>query len=139
MVRIEKGMGQEIIRHMETTLHRPDKMLLCARYDERPGAINAFYVDRYGTKTISWYWYKLKEEVKNFLTDSVHVVTVHESKLQLDEFLKFLTHEKAPIFKVTAQFEQAIRNAMPSDLVLDFVRAGINLEQADRGLSNAGA
>ena len=139
MRRIEKGMGQEIIRHMETTLHRPGNMLLCARYDERPGAINAFYVDRYGTKTISLYWYKLKEEIENFSTYIACIVTVHESKMRIDEFLKFLTCEKAPIFKATAQFEQAIRDAMPAELALDFGRAVINLEQAGRGLSNTGA
>jgi hypothetical protein len=134
MTRIEQGMGEEIIGNMEKILSRPGKVLLCARYDNGPGAIQAFYADNCGSGFVSWYWYKLQEGIKNPLTDTAHIVTVHESKMQIDEFLKFLVDKKAPVFKITAQFEQAIKKFMTPELALDFVQAGINLERADRGL-----
>jgi hypothetical protein len=126
-------MGMEIIRHMEIILRRPGEALLCAQYSEGPGAVQAFYVS-HGTESISWYWYKLREEIKNPLSDISRIVAVHESKLPLDEFLKFLTDEKAPGFRMSAQFEQAVMKVMTPELALDFVRAGVNLERAGRGL-----
>jgi hypothetical protein len=133
--RIENGMGEEIIRHMETILCLPEKVLLCARYCSGAGAILAFYMDNCGAETISWYWLKLYEEIKDPQKDTARIVAVHESKLSLDEFLKFLTDKKAPVFKISAQFEQAIKKVMTPDLVLDFVKAGVNLERTGRGLS----
>jgi hypothetical protein len=133
MIKIERGMGEEIIRHMETILYLPGKALLCARYSTGAGAVQAFYVDC-GEEIISWCWFKLSEEIKNPQKDTAHIVTIHESKLPLDEFLKFLTDEKAPVFKISAQFEQAVMKAMNPGLVLDFVKAGVNLERAGREL-----
>jgi hypothetical protein len=135
MVRIEQGMGEEIIRHMDTILYLPGKILLCARHDNSPGAIMAFYVDNCGKKIISWYWFKLREEIKNQREDTAHIVVAHESKLSLDEFLKFLTDERTPVFKIAAQFEQAIENNMTPGTALDFIKAGVNLERIGLGLS----
>jgi hypothetical protein len=127
-------MGEEIIRHMETILYRPDKILLCARYYEGPGAILAFYIDRYEKNTVSWYWYKLKEEIKNPLTDTAHIATIHESKSELDEFFTFLTDEKAPVFRIASQFEQAVKTAMTTGLALKLIEAGVRLERTARGV-----
>jgi hypothetical protein len=133
VTRIENGMGKEIIMHMEKILCLPGKTLLCARYAAGPGAIQAFFVD-HGKKIISWYWFKLYEEVKNPLIDTAHITVVCESKMRIDEFLKFLTDEKAPVFKIAPQFEQGIKKNLPPKLVLDFSRAGINLESNGREL-----
>jgi hypothetical protein len=135
MVRIENGMGEEIIRHMETILCLPGKALLCARYSSGSGGIQAFFVDNCGAKTVSWYWFKLHERIKNPQKDTARIAVVYESKLRIDEFLKFLVDEKAPVFRMAAQFEQSIKKAMTPELALDFVKAGINLERTGRGLS----
>jgi hypothetical protein len=134
MTRIENGMGEEIIRCMETILCQPGKVLLCARYCSGAGAIQAFYMDNCGAETISWYWFKLLEEVKDPQKETAHIVAIHESKLPLAEFLKFLVDEKTLVFKMSTQFEQAIKKVMTPDLVLDFVKAGVNLERTGLGL-----
>jgi hypothetical protein len=54
--------------------------------------------------------------------------------MRIDEFLTFLADERAPVFRISVQFEQAIQKAMTPGFVLDFVRAGVNLERSGLGL-----
>jgi hypothetical protein len=135
MTRIETGMAKEIISNMETILYWPDKALLCARYDSGPGAVQAFYADSCGTE-ISWYWFKLYEEIKNPRKDTARLAVVYESKLTPDEFLKFLVDKKAPVFKMAAQFEQIIKKAMTPELALE--RTGRGLPAIDFSDSSGG-
>ena len=98
MVKIHEGMGEEIIAHMDNVLSRPDMMLICARYDSRPGAIQAFYVNNQGN-TFFMYLYKLREEIKNPRKDTAHLAIVEESKVTHNDLFKFLADPKAPFFR----------------------------------------
>ena len=99
MVNIQVGMGEEIIQNMEAILSRPEQQLLCAKYCEGPGAVQAFYLD--SRETVFMYYYKLREEVNDPKVDTACIIAFFESKLSLIDFYNFIINKNAPVYEMT--------------------------------------
>ena len=136
MFRIHDRMGDEIIQRMDDVLRRPGMQLICARYDDSPGAILAAYLSDQGD-CFFLYWYKLSEEVKDPKKDAARLVAIWERKVSPDDFFQFLADPRTPVFKMSEDIGR-IGQALSPDLALKLIEAGIIFERAASGVPAEG-
>jgi hypothetical protein len=141
LIRIHREMAKEIIADMEHLLKRPYMRLLGTVYDKQLGSIRALY--RYADKRLGtdllMFRYMLREEITEPRTQTAHLVSTKENPehLPMGVFINYLDSGKVPGFTLTKNIDRIrfyFNRVMTPKLALAFIKAGVNLERAGRGL-----